>query len=65
MSTVPKALLKSFEPPRYDGKGVQEARTFITAVATYLKVLKVDDVDHGVLLALSKLDGIAAEWAAC
>ena len=60
---MPKALLKSFEPPRYDGKGIQEAKTFITAVATYLKVLNVTDVDHSILLALSKLDGIAAEWA--
>ena len=63
MTTSSKIVLKGLEPPRYDGKSVQGCRQFLTAVQTYNKMASITKVDEMILMALGRLDGVAADWA--
>lgn len=58
-----KQLLKSLKPTRYNGKSTTGASTFLTAVTVYCNIADIKDPVQRILLALSKLDDVAATWA--
>ena len=62
-TTANKLVLKGLEPPRYDGKSVQGCRQFLTAVSTYTKMAGIVTENERILMAMGRLEGIAAEWA--